>query len=147
MNVPPKPKTAPPKPKTVPADLPPSCANWGLILSKPEARKLLFVCDANRLRSPTAEAIFSSYPNLEVKSAGLSHEATVPLSLELLDWADVIFVMEKRHRNLIHSRFKDLYQRKRIICLYIPDEFEFMDPELVQLLEERVTRQLGDLKR
>jgi predicted protein tyrosine phosphatase len=118
-----------------------------LILSKPEARKLLFVCDANRLRSPTAEAIFSSYPCLEVKSAGLSHEATVPLSLELLDWADVIFVMEKRHRNLIHSRFKDLYQRKRIICLYIPDEFEFMDPELVQLLEERVTRQLGGLNR
>ncbi|HSB10261.1 MAG TPA: ubiquinone biosynthesis protein UbiE, partial [Blastocatellia bacterium] len=45
----------------------------------------------------------------------------------------------KRHRNIIHSRFKEIYQRKRIICLYIPDEFEFMDPELVTLLEEKVT--------
>ena len=47
--------------------------------------------------------------------------------------------MEKRHRNIIHSKFKEIYLRKRIICLYIPDQFEFMDPELVQLLEERVT--------
>jgi len=119
-----------------------------LILSKTEqCTKVLFVCDANRLRSPTAEAIFSRHPTLQVRSAGLSNEATVPLSLDLLEWADVIFVMERRHRNIIHSRFKDIYQRKRIICLYIPDEFEFMDPELVQLLEERVTRKLGDLKR
>lgn len=119
-----------------------------MILSKPEQRtKVLFVCDANRLRSPTAEAIFSSHPNLEVKSAGLSREATVPLSHQLLEWADVIFIMEKKHRNIIHSRFKEIYQRKRIICLDISDEFGFMDPELVQLLEERVTRQLGDLKR
>ena len=101
--------------------------------------KVLFVCDANRLRSPTAETIFSKNPRVEVKSAGVGKEATVPLSVELLEWADLIFVMEKRHRNIIHSAFKEIYLRKRIICLYIPDEFEFMDPELVQLLEERVT--------
>jgi predicted protein tyrosine phosphatase len=115
-----------------------------LIPTKPEqSTKVLFVCDANRLRSPTAEAIFSNHPELEVKSAGLSREAAVPVSLDLLEWADVIFVMEKRHRNIIHSRFKELYRRKRIVCLYIPDEFEFMDPELVRLLEERVPRRLS----
>jgi predicted protein tyrosine phosphatase len=101
--------------------------------------KVLFVCEANRLRSPTAETIFSGYPGVEAKSAGVGKGATVPVSAELLDWADLVFVMEKRHRNIIHSRFKEIYQRKRIICLYIPDEFEFMDPELVQLLEEKVT--------
>ena len=101
--------------------------------------KVLFVCDANRLRSPTAEAIFSGRPNLEVKSAGLAKQATVPLTIELLEWADLIFVMEKRQRNIIQSKFKEIYQRKRIICLYIPDDFEFMDPELIGLLEERVT--------
>ncbi|HXF41737.1 MAG TPA: phosphotyrosine protein phosphatase [Blastocatellia bacterium] len=101
--------------------------------------KVLFVCEANRLRSPTAETIFSGYPGVEAKSAGLAKQATVPVSAELLDWADLIFVMEKRHRNIIHSRFKEIYLRKRIICLYIPDEFEFMDPELISVLEEKVT--------
>jgi len=101
--------------------------------------KVLFICEANRLRSPTAETIFSTYSGVEAKSAGVGKEATVPVSAELLDWADLIFVMEKRHRNLIHSRFREVYLRKRIICLYIPDEFEFMDPELICLLEEKVT--------
>jgi len=101
--------------------------------------KILFVCEANRLRSPTAEATFSGHPGVEAKSAGVGKEATVPVSRELLEWADLIFVMEKRHRNTIQSRFKEIYQRKRIICLYITDDFEFMDPELVELLEERVT--------
>jgi predicted protein tyrosine phosphatase len=101
--------------------------------------KVLFVCDANRLRSPTAEAIFAGRPHLDVKSAGLAKQATVPVSIALLEWADLIFVMEKRHRNIIQSRFKEIYQRKRIICLYIPDDFEFMDPELIGLLEERVS--------
>ena len=101
--------------------------------------KVLFLCDVNRLRSPTAETIFSKYPGVEAKSAGVGKEATTPVSLNLLDWADLIFVMEKRHRNIIHSKFKEVYQRKRIICLYIPDEFEFMDSHLIQLLEEKVT--------
>jgi predicted protein tyrosine phosphatase len=101
--------------------------------------KVLFVCDANRLRSPTAESVFSGYPGIEVKSAGVGKEATVPVSPDLLEWADLIFVMEKRHRNIIQSKFKEIYQRKRIICLYIPDDFEFMDPELIGLLEEKVT--------
>jgi predicted protein tyrosine phosphatase len=104
--------------------------------------KVLFVCDANRLRSPTAEAIFSARPLLDVKSAGLAKQATVPLTIELLEWADLTFVMEKRQRNIIQSRFKGIYQRKRIICLYIPDDFEFMDPELINLLEERVAPHL-----
>ena len=101
--------------------------------------KVLFVCDANRLRSPTAEAIFKSRPHLDVKSAGLAKQATVPVTIELLEWADVVFVMEKRQRNIIQSRFKEIYQRKRIICLYIPDDFEFMDPHLIELLKEKVT--------
>lgn len=101
--------------------------------------KVLFVCEANRLRSPTAETIFRGYPSIQVKSAGVGKEATIPVTIELLEWADLIFVMEKRQRNIIHSRFKEIYQRKRIFCLYIPDEFEFMDPDLIELLETKVT--------
>ena len=112
-------------------------------MSVNEPLRILFVCDANRLRSPTAEAIFKSDARLDVKSAGIAREATVPLTPELLEWADVVFVMEKRQRNVIHSRFPEIYRRKRITCLYIPDEFEYMDPELVLLLEQRVTPHLG----
>jgi predicted protein tyrosine phosphatase len=105
-------------------------------------QKILFVCDFNRMRSPTAETIFGHYPQWEVKSAGISPEADVPLTRELLEWADVIFVMEKRHRNVIRKKFPGIYQEKRIICLYIPDEFEYMDPELVGLLNARLRRYL-----
>ena len=100
--------------------------------------RVLFVCSQNRLRSPTAEAVFREDPRLDVRSAGTGPDATVPITRELLEWADVVVVMERVHRNRIHDRFPDLYAAKPIRCLYIPDEYEVMDPELVRLLRERV---------
>lgn len=105
--------------------------------------KVLFVCMQNRLRSPTAQKVFSDYPRLEVKSAGVDKDSTVPVTRELLEWADLVFVMEKKQRNIIHKRFKDLYQTKRIVCLYIPDDFDYMDPLLIDLLKEGVTPYIG----
>jgi len=102
-------------------------------------KKILFVCSQNRLRSPTAEKIFSEESDLDVKSAGIYQDATNPISSELVEWADIIFVMEKRQRNAIHKKFKDIYRNKRIICLYIPDEYEYMNPELIQLLKKKVS--------
>ena len=101
-------------------------------------QKLLFICNQNRLRSPTAEMVFSENPQLEVKSAGVDKDAFVPVNLELLEWADIIFVMEKRQRNIINKKFKDIYRNKRIVCLYIPDDYEYMHPDLVQLLKMRL---------
>jgi len=101
-------------------------------------QKVLFLCNQNRLRSPTAEAVFRESPMLEVKSAGVDKDASVPVNRKLLVWADIIFVMEKRQRNVIHKRFKDIYRNKRIVCLYIPDDFEYMDPDLIQLLKKRL---------
>ena len=103
----------------------------------PAPRRVLFLCSQNKLRSPTAERVFRGTPGLEVRSAGLDADAVVPLTRELLEWADLVLVMEKRHRNLIQKRFKDLYRTRRIVCLHIPDEFEFMDEGLVRLLRER----------
>ena len=85
--------------------------------------KVLFICMQNRLRSPTAEKVFSVYPRLEVRSAGLEAGSRVVVTRDLLEWADIIFVMERRQRNLIHKKFKDIYEKKRIICLYVPDEY------------------------
>ena len=105
-------------------------------------KNILFVCSQNRLRSPTAEQVFSSRPDLEVASAGTNHDADNPLTADLVTWADVIVVMEKTHRSEVQKRFRPLLNGKRLICLDIPDEFEFMDPRLVKLLQNRLARYL-----
>ena len=58
--------------------------------------RILFVCSRNKLRSPTAETIFATHPEVEVDSAGLNDDAVVPLSPEQIEWADLILVMEKK---------------------------------------------------
>ncbi len=98
---------------------------------------MLFICSQNRLRSPTAERVFSKRAGFEVASAGLNPEAETPVSSDLLEWADVIFVMERAHRNKLSKKFKAHLKAKRVICLDIPDEFAFMDPSLVRLLEAK----------
>ncbi len=102
--------------------------------------KLLFVCSQNRLRSPTAEQIFSGNKDIEVASAGTNHDAEVPVTAELIEWADLIFVMERSHRSKLQKRFKAVLKSKRLVCLDIPDDFEFMDPELIRILESRLPR-------
>lgn len=101
-------------------------------------KKALFICTQNRLRSPTAEQIFASWPDVDTDSAGLGNDATVPLSPEQIEWANIIFVMEKAHRNKLTSKFQRFLNGKRIICLDIPDEYEYMQPELIRLLEAKV---------
>lgn len=101
-------------------------------------KAVLFVCSANRLRSPTAEQIFSTRDDIEVASAGTDNGAVTPLDPELVEWADIIFVMEKTHRNKLQKKFKKHLKSARVICLDIPDEYDFMDPELVRILERKV---------
>ncbi|USU07886.1 low molecular weight protein tyrosine phosphatase family protein [Sphingomonadaceae bacterium OTU29MARTA1] len=111
-------------------------------LRHPRTRTVLFVCSQNRLRSPTAEQVFSCREDLEVDSAGTNYNADNPLTAELLAWADVIFVMEKAHRSKLQRRFRAALGGKRVICLDIPDDYDFMQPELVQVLEAKVSRHL-----
>ena len=103
-------------------------------------KHLLFVCSQNMLRSPTAEEVFSSWPNVEVASAGLNNDAKVPLTPELVEWADIIFVMEPAHRSKLTASFKRHLKDQRVVCLNIPDQFPFMDPVLVRILNERVPK-------
>lgn len=102
--------------------------------------RALFICSQNKLRSPTAEQVFSCWPGVEADSAGLNNDAETPLSPEQIDWATVIFVMEKTHRNKLNSRFRRHLNGKRIVCLDIPDDYDFMQPELVRLLEAKAGR-------
>lgn len=105
-------------------------------------KRFLFVCSQNKLRSPTAEQIFSMLDGIEVDSAGTNNDAENPLTGELLEWADVIFVMERTHRAKIQKRFRKALNGKQLVCLDIPDNYAFMDPELVRLLNARMARHL-----
>lgn len=100
-------------------------------------KKALFICGRNRLRSPTAEQVFARWPGVETDSAGLAPDADVEVSTEQIEWADIVFVMEKAHRTKLTQRFGKTLKGKRLVCLDIPDEYEFMQPELVRRLEAK----------
>lgn len=107
---------------------------------KDDLMNLLFVCSENRLRSPTGEEVFSKYEGINAIGAGTNNDAETPISGDLIEWADIIFVMEKSHRNKISRKFKALLNGKKLVCLDIPDNYERMDPVLVRLLENKVSR-------
>src|SRR6476659_7390986 len=104
--------------------------------------RALFVCSRNRLRSPTAEAVFASWDDVETDSAGLDHDAVVQLSPEQVDWADIIFVMERSHRRRLNQKFRRWLDGKRVICLDIPDQYGLMQPELIERLVQTAGRHL-----
>ena len=104
---------------------------------------VLFLCSRNRLRSPTAEQVFADWPGIETASAGVDHDADNPLTPELLEWADVVFVMENAHRTKLSMRFRAHLHRARVVCLGIPDDYAYMDPELVRLLQAKVPGHLA----
>lgn len=101
---------------------------------------LLFVCSENKLRSPTGEAVFSKYDGINAIGAGTNSDADTPVSGDLIEWADIIFVMEKSHKSKISKKFKALLYGKKLVCLDIPDNYDRMDPALVRLLENRVSK-------
>jgi len=105
-------------------------------------RNVLFLCGKNRRRSPTAEQIFANHLGVEVASAGLSADADVLVTPELVDWADLIFVMEKAQRSKLSAQFKPNLNGTKVICLDVPDRYGFMDPELITLLRSKVERHL-----
>jgi len=107
--------------------------------------RVLFVCSRNRLRSPTAEQVLGSIPGVEVDSAGVAPDAQTRLSAEQVEWADVIFVMENQHRTALSRRFSNHLKGKRVICLDIPDNYGYMDPELVTVLKKAIPRHLPSL--
>lgn len=84
------------------------------------------------------------WPGVETDSAGLGADANVPLSPGQIAWANIIFVMEKTHRNWLSSKFRRYLNGKRVVCLDIPDDYEYMQPELIKLLETKAGRFLRE---
>ena len=77
---------------------------------------------------------------MEAIGAGTNIGAVTPVSGDLIEWADFILVMEKSHRNKISRKYKELLKGKRLIVLDIPDIYDCMQPELIQLLKAKVSR-------
>lgn len=103
---------------------------------------ILFVCSRNEWRSPTAETIYKNHDFINAKSAGTSPSARIKINQKHIDWADLIFVMEKKHRQLIEQKFGNELDRQKIIVLGIPDEYRYMDQELIEELQTKVTAYL-----
>jgi len=105
---------------------------------EPAPLRILFVCSHNRRRSLTAERAFAGDPRFQARSAGTEPSARVRLTSGHLGWADVVFVMERRHADIIRQNFPRDAEGCRIVNLRVPDEFEYGDPALVQMLREAV---------
>jgi predicted protein tyrosine phosphatase len=104
----------------------------------------LFVCSQNRLRSPTAEAICQGIDVIEATSAGTNNDAEQPLTGDLIEWADVVIAMDREHRNRVNAKFRQQMKGKQLIVLGIPDEYDYMQPELVSLFKVRLQRWIAN---
>ncbi len=93
---------------------------------------LLFICSKNQWRSPTTELLFKDHPIHQARSAGTSDKARVKVSQKMIDWADLIFVMERKHSDIIKKRFN--FTGQTIIVLDVADEYQFGDAELIVIL-------------
>ncbi|WP_185283997.1 low molecular weight protein tyrosine phosphatase family protein [Hymenobacter sp. NBH84] len=108
----------------------------------PTPHQLLFICSQNRWRSLTAERLFDDHPHYQARSAGTEPGARVRVTAGHLGWADVVFVMEKKHTDILRQKFATELEGKQIINLRIPDKFQFLDAVLQDLLRERLAEHL-----
>lgn len=120
----------------------PTLLNQAHVLPAPT--KLLFICSQNRWRSLTAEQLFEGHARYQARSAGTEPGARVRVEAGHLGWADIIFVMEKRHAERLRVKFADALRDKLLICLRIPDQYQLQDPRLVTLLRERLQAHLAE---
>lgn len=95
---------------------------------------ILFICSRNKWRSLTAEHLFKESTLHHVRSAGTAASARIKVSEKLIEWADLIFVMEKRHRDQLRERFPIAISNKNLVVLNIPDEYQYMDEELIEII-------------
>lgn len=93
---------------------------------------IFFVCSRNKWRSRTAETIFRNLQNHDIKSAGTEKDARIKVAEKLLNWAELIFVMEKRHKQRLNQKFGVVIEGKKIIILDIEDNYQYMDAELIE---------------
>jgi len=108
------------------------------VSESPPIQKLLFVCSRNKRRSLTAEKLFEGFPPYQVRSVGTQPDARIVITEGHIGWADLVFVMEKSHLNRMRQKYPEALDGKRVITLHIPDDYEFMQPELLDELRGKL---------
>ena len=111
-----------------------------------QIQKLLFVCSQNKIRSLTAEKMFDGFSQYQARSVGTQPGARIVVTEGHVGWADVIFCMEKSHLSRLRSKFPEAMRGKRVICLHIPDEYSFMQPELIDELQAKLAAHIDALE-
>ena len=96
---------------------------------------ILFVCSRNRWRSPTAETIYRSRQEHQIKSAGTEPSAKIRVSSKHILWADIIFAMEKKHKQRLLNNFPNETKNKQFVILDIEDDYKYMDEQLVEMIK------------
>ena len=105
-------------------------------------KKILFICSRNKWRSLTAETIFKKNPSCAVKSAGTENSARIKVNSNHIQWADLIFVMEKKHNERLFAKFPTEMLGKKVVVLEIEDIYKYMDPTLIEELKLSVNEYL-----
>ena len=96
---------------------------------------ILFICSRNKWRSPTAETIYKSRQDHKFRSAGTEPSAKIRVSSKDILWADIIFTMEKKHKQRLLDKFPDETKNKLFTILDIEDNYKYMDEELVEMIK------------
>ncbi len=107
--------------------------------------RVLFVCSMNQWRSPTAEALWRRSPHVDARSRGLSRKARRTLTREDLEWADLVFVMTHEQRDRLVDEHRSVVRSRDVVVLEIPDQYRYMDPELIELLQTRVEPVIAEM--
>lgn len=109
-----------------------------------ERPNILVVCGKNKRRSRTAEYIFKNDQRFNIRSAGLSPRSDRKISENDLNWADLVLVMETDHRSKIKEIYRYL-QLPKMEVLNIADDYEYLDEELIQILNDKVNESVTRL--
>jgi len=112
---------------------------WEALMTDAQPTCILFVCSKNKWRSPTAESVFRTEEGLQVRSAGTSRSARRTISVADIRWADLIIVMEDKHRARLRAQFRDEVRYKTVHSLDIPDLYRYMDPDLIELIRAKAS--------
>tara|TARA_Y100000052_G_scaffold26906_1_gene32883 strand:- start:4588 stop:5019 length:432 start_codon:yes stop_codon:yes gene_type:complete len=114
-------------------------AEWTKLMADTTTLNVLFVCSKNQWRSPTAEYTFANMEGVSARSAGTARSARHQITLADVRWADLIFVMEDKHASRIKADFRQDVAHTPIHVLDIPDDYQLMEQELIDILRASVT--------
>lgn len=108
-----------------------------------EKPNILVVCGRNKRRSRTAEYIFKNDQRFNIRSDGLSPKSERQIKEKDIEWADLIFVMERSQSSRLSKTYRH-FELPHIETLHIPDEYEYLDKRLIETLTEKMNLTLKE---